>query len=111
MLVNPEFLLRYTEGDEQNVWIGGIYVGDDVFFMALEESMMGSNNPQAWMLFQQIVARGIRYTWLTAEQIETVAFFAKERQHVRSIDIFLHGIANVFCGDFYADTIRPDAIR
>jgi len=75
MLVNPEFLLRHTKSDEQNVWIGGIYVGDDFFFMALEESMMGSNNPQAWMLFQQIIPRGIRYARLTAEQIETVAFF------------------------------------
>ena len=111
MVVNPEFLFGNSESNEQNIWFGGIYVGDDVFFMSLEKAMMCSDDSQCWMFFQQIVTRGIRYAWLTAEQIETVAFFAEKRQHVCTVDIFLNGIADMFCGDLHADAVRPDAIR
>ena len=111
MVVNPEFLFWYSKGNEQNVWFGGIYAGNDIFFIAFEEAMMCSDNSQAGMLFQQIVARGIRHAWLAAEQIETVTFFAEKRQHVRPVDVFLYRIADVFCGDLHADAVRPDAIR
>ena len=63
------------------------------------------------MLFQQIVPRGVRHARLAAEQIETMAFFAKERQHVRAVDVLFHRIADVFRGDLHANAVRPDAIR
>ena len=63
------------------------------------------------MLFQQIVPRGVRHGRLAAEQIETMAFFAKERQHVRAVDVLFHRIADVFRGDLHANAVRPDAIR
>ena len=110
MVVNPEFLFWYTKGNEQDVWLGGIYVCNDFFFMAFEEAMVCSDNSQGRMFFQQIIARGVRYAWLTAEEIETVAFFAEKRQHVRPVDVFLHGISDMFRGDFYADTICPHSV-
>ena len=51
MIMNPELLFRYAESNQQDIRIGGIDVRNDLFFMALEKSMMCSDNPQARMLF------------------------------------------------------------
>ena len=111
MIMNPELLFRYAESNQQDIRIGGIDLRNDLFFMAFEESMVRSDDAQVRMLFQQIVSRGVCHARLAAEQIEAVAFFAEERQHVCAVDVFLDRITDMFRGDFHADTVRPDAIR
>ena len=111
MVMDPKLLHGHAESDQKDVWIGGVDLRNNFLFMAFEESMMGSDNPQAWMLFQQIVPRCVRHARLAAEQIEAVAFFAEERQHVRAVDVFLDRITDMFRGDLHADTIRPNSIR
>ena len=51
MVVDPKFLFRYAKSNQKNIRIGSVDVRNDLFFMALEKSMMCSDNPQARMLF------------------------------------------------------------